>query len=166
MAFKKPLVLIVEDEPRQAEDFMNILLDSRRFRPILAKNGEEALELIKKHRRFLGFANNEIKCIVTDIRMPVMTGVEFIRNLRAEERKLAWQRHIPVLFLTAFDDKENWAVAGSVINGFIAGYLTKPLDHPNQLTDALIRIVYKHETEIMIDEIREKSYKRMLRHSD
>ena len=158
---KKPLILIVEDEPRQAEDFVHIVNDSGKFTPLLAHNGKEALAILKKHRRFLGFAHNAIKCIVTDIRMPELNGVDFIKILRNQERQFAWRRHIPVLFLTAFDDNNTWKAASNLEHGRVAGYLTKPLAHPRQLTDALCRIVLDHETEVMMDDVRETSYYKM-----
>jgi PAS domain S-box-containing protein len=71
---KGEAVLIVDDEPEIISG-MKALLESRNYRVLIAKNGMEALAVMKRN-------GAEISLIVTDIMMPEMDGVEMIRALR------------------------------------------------------------------------------------
>ena len=157
----KPLILVVEDDPRQAENFATIINNSGRFQAIIAHNGVEAFEKLDQNRRFLGFAQNKIKCILLDIRMPEMNGTQFIKLLRRSEKYKAWKRHIPVIFLTAFEDKDYLRDANNPAEGMAAAYVKKPLKDHSELINKLIRIIENNETEIMIDDTRNDSYMRL-----
>lgn len=78
--------------------------------PVLAENGEQALERIKEESPQL---------ILTDISMPGMDGYELCRILKGSERT----KNIPVIFISAFDDPMD------IVEGFLLGgedYITKP----------------------------------------
>ena len=63
-----------------------------------ASNGQKALELVRTHTPDIVF---------TDIRMPVMDGIEFAKRLRELERSRGMRRSaIKVIFLTGYDDME------------------------------------------------------------
>ena len=67
-------LLIAEDET----DFREILADL--FRPLatevlLASNGKEALQLVR---------SRQVDAVLTDVKMPEMTGLQFLANIRAE----------------------------------------------------------------------------------
>lgn len=88
---KKSSLLIVEDEV--------FLLDVLRelFRPTVehvytAVNGEEALAILN--------SGKDIDCVLTDINMPKLNGIKFIKAIR--EKKLFF----PVVFLTAYDSEQ------------------------------------------------------------
>lgn len=70
---KKGNLLIVDDEPIL---LMTLKFNLREFADNIyeAENGLVALEQIKKH---------EIHCVLCDINMPVMNGIELIKNVRA-----------------------------------------------------------------------------------
>ena len=57
-------------------------------------------------------------CVITDIHMPGMSGIELQRRLSAEGRKT------PVIFVTAYPDE---TTRSRVIRNGAAGYLSKPL---------------------------------------
>ena len=76
-----------------------------------AKNGEEALALLKEH---------DIHLIVADVRMPVMDGFEMLEQIRKEPRTMA----IPVILVTT-KDRESKEKA---FNLGASGFITKPLD--------------------------------------
>jgi two-component system, OmpR family, phosphate regulon response regulator PhoB len=104
-----PLVLIADDD----EDILTLV--ALRFRRsglevILARDGEEALELIQTRAP---------DAAVLDIAMPKLTGLEVVRRLRDSEATKA----IPIVLLTArAGDKD-------VELGLAAGadeYVTKP----------------------------------------
>ncbi|MBF0200630.1 MAG: response regulator [Desulfamplus sp.] len=70
----KPRILIVDDEPHIQE------MLSRNFRfdgydVMTAGNGMEALEILSKNR---------VEVVISDIRMPVMDGIELLKTIRKE----------------------------------------------------------------------------------
>src|SRR5215472_10328618 len=67
---ERPKVLVVDDEPANVE-LLNRTL-RRQYNVLGATSGEAALELIK--------SNSDVALILTDQRMPGMTGVELLRN--------------------------------------------------------------------------------------
>lgn len=81
-------VLYVEDDSflrEQVEQFLKM-----RFPQVVsASNGKEGLDLYRQHRPDV---------IITDIRMPIMTGLEMARRIRELDSE------IPILVLTAFTE--------------------------------------------------------------
>ena len=76
-----------------------------------ARNGVEALEMVKEHNPDL---------ILSDIRMPVMDGLEFIRELR----KLG--NTSEVLMLTGYQEFEYARVA---LQNRVRDYILKPINY-------------------------------------
>lgn len=108
---KKSSLLIVEDEV--------FLLDVLRelFAPTVdhvytAVNGEEAIAILN--------SGKDIDCILTDINMPKLNGIKFIKKIR--EMKLL----LPVIFLTAYDSEQfmrealNYGAYDFVVKPFVA----------------------------------------------
>ncbi len=93
---------IVERSLRQAGVFVATVLQ--------ASNGVEALELIRE---------NPVDLIVSDINMPVMDGLEFVRQLR--EQQLG--NGAPVVMITTEGSESN--VVEAISNGARA-YIRKP----------------------------------------
>ncbi|MBF0349668.1 MAG: chemotaxis protein CheW [SAR324 cluster bacterium] len=88
--FSDKKVLLVEDTPF----FLTIVTDYLKtagFHVVTATNGKEALEILAKQTFDL---------VLSDIEMPVMNGLELIKNIRANPN---WQR-LPVLALTSIND--------------------------------------------------------------
>ena len=100
-------ILIVDDEPA------NLRLLERLFRRdyqiISAASGLEALELLKLHN---------IALIISDQRMPGMTGIEFLKQ--AAEMRPATVR----IILTGYTDVN--ALVEAINSGVIYKYATKP----------------------------------------
>ncbi|MCM2678437.1 response regulator transcription factor [Echinimonas agarilytica] len=72
-----------------------------------AEHGQQALER-------LNAAPEQVDLIISDIRMPVMDGIQFVEQLRAQEHPHA------VLMLTTFDEHELFVRALQAgINGFL-----------------------------------------------
>ncbi|MCS7013673.1 MAG: response regulator [Chloroherpetonaceae bacterium] len=102
-------LLFVDDEP-------NVLLSLtelfREERPYTAQRARDALDILRKHP--------EIDVIVTDQRMPTMTGVEFLR----EAKKI---NPIAIrILLTGYSDLNE--VLSSVNTGEVYRYILKPWD--------------------------------------
>jgi FixJ family two-component response regulator len=64
---------------------------------------------------------NEIACVITDVRMPVMGGIELQASLRAHGCT------VPFVFITAFPEG---AVRTRAMNDGATCFLTKPFDAP------------------------------------
>jgi CheY-like chemotaxis protein len=107
-------VLVVEDEPvnRMA---VTLLLKRLGLAPTAAESGRAALRLL---------ARQPFDCVLMDIQMPGMDGLETTRRIRAAAPG-TWDPRIPVLALTAHamkGDQERFLAAG------MDGYIAKPVD--------------------------------------
>lgn len=105
-----PLILLAEDNEVNISTICNYL-EAKGYRIVLAKNGEEAINLAKSHIPDL---------ILMDIQMPRIDGLEAMRQIRCD-RKLA---NIPIIALTALamkGDREKCLESGA------NDYLSKPL---------------------------------------
>lgn len=89
-ARSRPLVLLVDDEPAMRDILAMHLQED--FDVVSARNGVEGFEMALAHLPDM---------ILSDIRMPVRNGLEFCRDLRADERT----QDIPLVVLTATDDQ-------------------------------------------------------------
>jgi two-component system response regulator HupR/HoxA len=107
-------ILIVDDEPRVLDALEAILAAD--FRVLRAGHGEEALARLA--------AEPDVAVIVTDHRMPGMTGVELLR--RSQERTPDAIR----IVLTAYTDVDSLMEA--INTGRIYHFVPKPWD-PNEL---------------------------------
>ena len=85
--------ILLADDHRTNLELMAFCLEEHGFDNILmAGNGKEALEQYQE-------SNDEIIVVVSDVQMPVMTGLELVRNLRSKPDTA----EIPVVMLTARD---------------------------------------------------------------
>ncbi|MBY8987878.1 MAG: response regulator [Candidatus Lokiarchaeota archaeon] len=114
----KPLILVVEDNLDLLYN-LNLLLESNDYKPITAKNGKEALEVLSNLKEFP-------EIIISDIMMPEMDGYEFFRVITNDPR---WNR-IPFIFLSARSTPKD------IRFGKLLGaddYLTKPFNEKDLL---------------------------------
>ncbi|MCK5906784.1 MAG: response regulator, partial [Flavobacteriales bacterium] len=86
----KEMVIIVEDNIDMNEFLFNELKDD--YQVVTALNGEEGLELARKHTPSL---------ILSDIAMPIMDGITLCKELKSDINT----SHIPVFLLTAKTDE-------------------------------------------------------------
>jgi len=89
-----------------------------------AKDGQEALRLLDSHG---------IDLILADLNMPVMNGLEMVRELRKTER----HRNIPVVLVTTEGSEKRLEEAYTL---GVNGYIQKPF-HPEAIRDVLTRIM-------------------------
>jgi two-component system chemotaxis response regulator CheY len=89
-----------------------------------AENGRDALEILHSHW---------VDLILADINMPVMNGLEMLRELRKDE---LYQK-IPVVLITTEGSEKRLQEAYAL---GIKGYIQKPF-HPETLRDVLSRIM-------------------------
>jgi len=102
-------ILIVDDDPGQ-RSLLNSFLRSQGFETTLADSGERALEMLR-----IG----KFAMMISDVRMPGLSGLETLRRARQEHATL------PVLLVTAFTDIRD---AVAAMRDGAVNYLAKPID--------------------------------------
>jgi len=100
------LALVVDDEPK-IRDLARRYLEADGFQVLEAADGEAALTVL---------AETEPDIVVTDIMMPVLNGLELLRQIRLTSS-------VPVVMLTARDDEIDKVLA---LTTGADDYVTKP----------------------------------------
>ncbi len=118
-------VLIVDDE----QESLNLLHRTLRgrYETCLARDGREGLRSLER---------NPVAAVISDQRMPGMTGVEFLAE--ASRRCPHTQR----ILLTAYTEVEG--IIDAINAGHVFGYISKPW-HPEDLLATLRRAVETHQ---------------------
>jgi DNA-binding NtrC family response regulator len=106
---KGPRILIVDDDPGQ-RSLLDSFLRSQGFETIPVASGEKALETLQA---------GGISMMISDVRMPGMSGLETMRRARLEHAVL------PILLVTAYSDIRE--AVGAMRDGAL-NYLAKPID--------------------------------------
>ena len=86
-------ILVVDDDPINRKLIVKIL-EKKAFNTIEANNGLEALNEVNN--------NKNIDLILLDILMPVMNGIEFLKQIKANPSLI----NIPIIVLTTDDTKK------------------------------------------------------------
>jgi DNA-binding NtrC family response regulator len=117
-------ILVVDDEPDNLDAFRFNF--KRVFKIHTAASGDEGLTVLKEH---------DVAVIVTDQRMPRMSGLEFLKEARAVRPEA-----VPII-LTAFTDVD---VLIEAINlGHVYRYITKPWD-AKEVKGILTQAIERH----------------------
>jgi two-component system chemotaxis response regulator CheY len=115
-----PIILVVDDE-LEIRCAIDDILQLEGYRTALAKDGQEALELLEGGLR--------PKLILLDLMMPRMSGEQFLRR-RAEQPTL---REIPVVIVSAMPYEAR------ALAPLVEGVLAKPF-----LLEQLLEVVAEH----------------------
>ena len=120
------LLLIVEDSPVMRHVLKRIMSRSlwQKDQILEASNGAEGLVLAR---------TPGVCLVLTDIRMPVMGGLELLQRMQEDERL----RHVPVMIVTAVT---TCAAEMKARELGAAGYIRKPFD-PDQITGEVMRVL-------------------------
>lgn len=124
-------VLIVDDEKSVCEG-LSVIIDWEKYGfKVLntAVNGKDALEKLQYDRYNL---------VITDIRMPVLNGLELIKAIRVQNP------NINVLIISGYS---NFSYAKQAIVYGVKGYLLKPIDR-DYLTQHVLDIKEKLDSEL------------------
>lgn len=116
-------VLIVDDSPSVRQVNSNLIKNAG-WKPILARDGMEALEIIQAFRELPDV-------ILTDVEMPKMDGYELLASLKRNENL----RSIPVIMITSRSGDKHRRKAFDL---GVSDYLTKPYEE-----SALLRKIEK-----------------------
>lgn len=106
----REIILIVDDDGNQLE-WMNSRLMNSGFHTLCARNGKDALALIRERNPSL---------VLLDVQMPVMDGFRVLRQIR----KSSELSHISVILLSSLD-RENLKIKG--LNLGADDYMAKPV---------------------------------------
>jgi len=112
------VILCVDDEVDILELFRDEFIDLG-FKVLEASNGIDAFKLFKE---------NDIDCIVSDIRMPGGDGVSLVKNVKDEGS------NVPIFLVTGFSDYSKEDLASLGINAVIF----KPFD-----LDEVVQVITK-----------------------
>jgi FixJ family two-component response regulator len=111
----KPVVAAVDDDFRVRESIQS-LVESAGYAPLVFSSAEEFLQ---------SGALAAATCLITDVRMPKMDGIELQRRIRLERPKF------PVIFITAHCDDD---VRRQAFDEGAADFMYKPFDAADLLT--------------------------------
>jgi signal transduction histidine kinase len=131
---KKPLILIVDDTPKNLQLLSNILHD-KGYNICISTSGSQALESVNTEAPDL---------ILLDIQMPVMDGFETFKALKLNSNS----KDIPVIFLTAVVEPEK------ILQGFELGavdYITKPFNIPELTARVATHLEIKRSREKLLE---------------
>lgn len=117
----KPKILYVDDEEMNITVFQ--LTFSKVFEVLTAESGAKGMEILN--------SDPEIKFVISDMRMPAMNGLEFIRKIKNV------CAHIPCSILSGY--QESPEILEALNNGEIVDYLLKPFNK-----GAIEQLVLKH----------------------
>jgi FixJ family two-component response regulator len=104
------LIAIVDDD-KSVQNALRDLIESEGLSPLCFGSAEEFLESAERH---------DAACLIADIRMPGMSGLELQAKLNAERCR------IPIIFITAHGDAKMRIQA--MCDGAVE-FLTKPFDN-------------------------------------
>jgi response regulator RpfG family c-di-GMP phosphodiesterase len=113
----KHTLLVVDDEPDVCDSVHDLL--RREFKVLKARSGAEGMKLLTE---------NEVHIIMTDQRMPQLSGVEFLNKIR-----LGHPQAVRMLF-TGYADID--AIIAAINHGHIYKFLRKPWQ-PEELEEAV-----------------------------
>lgn len=103
-----PTVLVVDDN-RDHSHALAKIFERAGYHVTAASDGQEALRILTERLCDL---------VITDLRMPRMSGLDLLRNIRA------MSPHLPVLIVTAFGE---WTTYIEAMDCGCVDYLNKPV---------------------------------------
>src|SRR4051812_9040811 len=125
MAARKHTLLVVDDEPHVGKSVQDLLRFD--YKVLGATRAADALRAVREQ---------PVHVVLTDQRMPEMTGVEFLRRLREEFPDTVR------LLITGYADIR--AVIDAINQGNVYRYITKPWD-PEELQAVIREAVERHD---------------------
>ncbi|WP_414693112.1 response regulator [Pelagibacterium sp.] len=117
--------VLTVDDSRTILAMLHHTLTNAGFEVLQAENGQVGLDVLGRE---------DVDVVITDINMPVMDGIEFIRRVRATGR----HQSLPILILTtetSQDKRDQGRAAGGT------GWIVKPFD-PEKLISVINKVVH------------------------
>jgi len=131
--------ILVVDDDKAMRSFLSTILRDDGYFVEEAKDGRDGLSRIE---------SGDFHLVITDLRMPDMSGIDLIRSVQERKPELLW------IIITAYGSIGN-AVEAMKIGA--SDYLTKPLQSPDELRHVVRRVLREAETQkriaLMAEEI-------------
>ncbi|PKA96955.1 response regulator receiver domain-containing protein [Flavobacteriaceae bacterium MAR_2009_75] len=129
-------ILFIEDDAIETMKFKRTLSKLNAQHKITeAKNGEEALEV-------LGSDNQLPDIILLDLNMPRMSGIEFLKILKADDH----YKYLPTIMLTTSENRADLLECYKI---GIAGYILKPLKYEDY-EEKIIKVIQYWEVSELV----------------
>lgn len=124
-------ILLVEDNDDDAELTLRALTRAKVKNPLVrTRDGEDALEYLFGRGKYAGRDISDLPAVtLLDINMPKISGLEVLKEIRADERT----RHLPVVILTSSNEDKDRLNA---YTHFANSYVIKPVDYDQFVTAA------------------------------
>ncbi|WDR01495.1 response regulator [Devosia algicola] len=119
------LRVLTVDDSRTILAMLHHTLSNAGFEVFQAEDGQQGLDLLRTQK---------VDIVITDINMPIMDGIEFIKAVRASGDF----QSLPMLILTtetSQDKRDQGKAAGGT------GWIVKPFD-PDKLISVIHRVVH------------------------
>lgn len=136
---KKHRILYVDDEKYNLTAFKAAF--RREYKIFTAETAEEGQQLME---------DNDIELVITDQRMPEVTGVEFLKKIAPSHP------HVIRMILTGFSDVQD--IIAAINEGGVYRYITKPWDKDDlkiTIDRALESYVLAQENRALVEELQE-----------
>ncbi len=138
----KHRILVVDDEPSMRE-FLDVLLSKEGYDVVLAKNGKQALGLIRKR---------SFDLVLSDIRLGDITGLDVLREVKKHESGTV------VILISAYSTTE---IAVEAMNEGAYDFVPKPFDN-TELKDTIAKALelktLEHEKERVSSELKDQTH--------
>jgi len=131
-------ILYVDDEENNLNSFRAAL--RRNYNIYTAVSGDEGMELLSKY---------DIHVVVTDQRMPNMTGVQFLQHIPSDLDNIR-------IILTGFSDMES--IIEAINTGKVYRYITKPWDKDElkiTIDNAIETVMLRRNNKQLIQELQQ-----------
>jgi len=114
-------VVATVDDDRRVRESVQSVLESAGYDAVVFESGEAFLD---------SGALSEVACVVADVRLPGIDGLELQRRVRRERPS------VPIIFITAHDDDD---VRWRALRDGAAAFMLKPFDG-DELLDRIARM--------------------------
>lgn len=122
-------VLLAEDEVHLRYT-LSLILKRNGYRVTVVSDGRAALEIVQSLRN----TSEQINMLITDVKMPDLTGLELIDELERLNIKM------PIIVITGYGNREMWL---KIFKMPMVDYIEKPFD-PEDLLELMRRVFQKH----------------------
>ncbi len=115
-----PLQILLAEDNLLLQQAIRIMLTQRGFRVTVVKNGQQAVEMMKKQ---------QVDVLLMAINMPVMDGVEATLAIRQ------FNRYTPIIAFTSYDETSMLQhIKNAGMNGFLSKYAS-----PDHICETLLQ---------------------------